>query len=92
LGKYRIERALGQGGAGTVFLAYDSTLERHAAVKLLEDRGDGPAERGRILREARTASALNHPSICSISRAPTSSPPKRSRCATAFVARCPATP
>ena len=52
LGKYRIERALGQGGAGTVFLAYDSTLERHAAVKLLEDRGDGPAEHARILREA----------------------------------------
>jgi predicted Ser/Thr protein kinase/tetratricopeptide (TPR) repeat protein len=66
LGKYRIERALGQGGAGTVFLAYDSTLERHAAVKLLEGRGDGPAERARILREARTASALNHPNICTI--------------------------
>src|SRR5262245_28984801 len=66
LGKYRIERALGQGGAGTVFLAYDSTLERHAAIKLLEYRGDGPAERARILREARTASALNHPNICTI--------------------------
>jgi hypothetical protein len=66
LGRYQIERSLGQGGTGTVFLAYDPTLERRVAIKLLEDEREGPPERARILREARTASALNHPKICAI--------------------------
>jgi eukaryotic-like serine/threonine-protein kinase len=66
LGRYQIERSLGQGGSGTVFLAYDPTLERRVAIKLLENEREGPPERARILREARTASALNHPNICAI--------------------------
>jgi eukaryotic-like serine/threonine-protein kinase len=42
LGRYQIERSLGQGGTGTVFLAYDPTLERRVAIKLLENEREGP--------------------------------------------------
>jgi TolB-like protein/Tfp pilus assembly protein PilF/predicted Ser/Thr protein kinase len=65
LGNYRIERLLGRGGMGAVFLAYDTTLHRHVALKLV---GAASAEqaRGRLLREARSAAALNHPGICTI--------------------------
>lgn len=66
LGGYRIERLLGRGGMGSVFLAYDTTLHRHVALKVLEGLGDGDEARGRLLREGRSAAALNHPNICTI--------------------------
>ena len=66
LGRYRIERLLGRGGMGSVFLAYDTTLHRHVAVKVIERLADGGAPRSRVLREARSAGALNHPNICTI--------------------------
>jgi Tol biopolymer transport system component/predicted Ser/Thr protein kinase len=61
IGPLRIERKLGAGGMGVVFLARDERLERFVAVKVL----DGDA-RGRMLREARSASALKHPNIVTV--------------------------
>jgi eukaryotic-like serine/threonine-protein kinase len=66
LGSYTIERLLGQGGMGAVFLARDATLRRQAAIKLLGDFDAGKTSRARLLREARNAAALNHPNICTI--------------------------
>ena len=65
-GAYRIERMLGRGGMGVVFLAFDTTLHRNVALKLVDSRGDDEATRARVLREARNAAALNHPHICTI--------------------------
>lgn len=65
-GTYRIERLLGRGAMGVVFLAFDTTLRRHVALKLVDSRGDDEATMVRVLREARNAAALNHPHICTI--------------------------
>src|SRR5438093_4203035 len=66
LGRYKLERQLGRGGMGVVFLAYDATLERRVAIKVLGSQEEGEASRAQLLREARSASALNHPNICTI--------------------------
>jgi serine/threonine protein kinase len=66
LGGYRIERLLGRGGMGSVFLAYDTTLHRQVALKVLDATFDGETTHARLLREARNAAALNHPNICTI--------------------------
>src|SRR5438128_1967383 len=66
LGKCQIERQLGRGAMGTVFLAFDETLKRQVAIKVLDSPADDEAARGRVLREARSASALNHPNICTV--------------------------
>src|SRR3989440_5847761 len=67
IGRYRVEKILGQGGFGLVYLAHDDQLQRHVALKLLRAM---PAEdrklRQRFLTEARSASALNHPNVCVI--------------------------
>ena len=62
---YRLERVLGAGGMGEVFLARDLTLDRLVAIKFLIAPGDDHARR-RLLSEARSAAALDHPSICTI--------------------------
>src|SRR5262245_60513667 len=64
LGIYRIERPLGRGGMGAVFLAHDTVLRRDVALKVLGASAD--EGRDQLLREARNAAALNHPSICTI--------------------------
>ena len=63
LGSYEIVAPLGAGGMGQVYRARDTRLERDVALKLLTD-GDGAPDQ--LLREARNASALNHPNICTL--------------------------
>src|SRR5690348_12592495 len=64
---YRIVEKIGEGGMGQVFKAWDERLNRHAAIKVLPtDKGQDPIRRERFLREARAASALNHPNIVTI--------------------------
>jgi len=64
---YDVDRLIGVGGMGEVYLAHDSTLPRKVALKLLPERFTEDKERvRRFQREARAASALNHPNIITI--------------------------
>jgi serine/threonine protein kinase len=66
-GSYRILRRLGFGGMGQVYLALDTRLGRHAALKFLSTQlTSDPAMLLRLHQEARTASSLNHPNILTI--------------------------
>lgn len=62
--RYRIERELGRGGMGTVYLARDAALDRPVALKVLPPSlADVPELRERFLRETRTAAGFSHPNI-----------------------------
>ena len=67
LGSYQIESRLGSGGMGEVYLALDTTLDRKVAIKFLPKALEADElARGRQIREAKAAAALDHPNICAI--------------------------
>jgi len=65
--QYEFVRKIGSGGSGVVFLANDTLLQRPVVLKLLK-RGQQTTEQVRAtqLREARLASAIDHPNVCAI--------------------------
>ena len=67
IGQFRLESELGRGGMGVVYLAHDTKLDRHVAIKSLPaELMDNPKARSRFSREARVLASLNHPNIATI--------------------------
>lgn len=67
IGPYTVEREIGRGGMGVVYLGRDTRLGRSVAIKALpEDLAKDPDRLSRFEREARTLASLNHPSIAGI--------------------------
>jgi serine/threonine protein kinase len=66
-GRYQIERFIGRGGMGEVYLAFDRVLTEHVALKtLLSTISDNPHAIHRLLGEARLARRISHPNVCRV--------------------------
>jgi eukaryotic-like serine/threonine-protein kinase len=66
-GRFRLEEKLGTGGMSTVYRAFDETLERWVAIKLMHrDLSADPQQLERFRREARSAAALSHPHVVTV--------------------------
>jgi len=63
---YKILRRLGKGGMGEVYLAEDTKLDRHVALKFISTDIPSNDERKRLIREAKAAAAINHPNVVAI--------------------------
>jgi serine/threonine protein kinase len=66
LGKYKLERVLGEGGMGVVWAAQDPDLERAVAIKVLKYAQAAVQLRQRLLREARAMAKLKHPNVLTV--------------------------
>src|SRR5262249_53483684 len=66
LGRFELKRALGQGGFGTVYLAYDPVLDRSVALKVPKFTPDQRLLIERFLREGKSAANLHHPNIIAV--------------------------
>ena len=66
IGHYRVVQKLGEGGMGVVYKAIDANLDRTVALKVLLPDRQTPRLKQRFIREAKAASALNHPNIVTI--------------------------
>ena len=66
-GRYRLEERIGSGGMSTVYRAFDETLERWVAIKVLHHTmEDDPVQLERFRREARTVARLSHPHVVTV--------------------------
>jgi serine/threonine-protein kinase len=66
LGHYHLTAKIGEGGMGVVYRAWDEELNRDVAVRVLGAGALGHLGKDHLLKEAQTASAFNHPNICTI--------------------------
>ena len=66
VGRYTVERFLGQGGMGRLCLAVDPVLGRRLAIKLIRDETADSVARARFMQEARAAGGLKHPNVVTV--------------------------
>jgi len=65
IGRYTVLRKLGSGGMGVVYAAFDESLDRKVAIKVLREHGD-PQDQLRLLREAQALARLSHPNVVAV--------------------------
>jgi serine/threonine protein kinase len=65
-GRYKIVHRIGSGGMGTVYLAFDPTLDRKVALKVLHEKVASVDTEQRLLREAQAMARLNHPNVVTV--------------------------
>ena len=66
MGRYEIERLIGAGGMGVLYVAKDTKLDRHVALKLMRPHYTDEVGRARLLREAQAMARLSHPNVVNV--------------------------